>query len=515
MALISVSFLLLASLLSAQSTITVARTTVAPSIALSTPASNSTQQTAAPSRTTYQSSSTNTATSAITVVSNCHTHETIQYCMAGTAEYRVLTIATGTTALPAEYAGCHSRGSELFCLSSSGDEVELQVEGAEKSASTNAGESAASSGDRNCHYHNGVEHCVGGDESEEAPSCGKVERKYNVPLRVGIMFVILVTSGSGVFGPILLTSFTEIKAEHTAFVVLKQFGTGVIISTAFIHLYTHANLMFQNKCLGELSYESTTSAILIAGFFLSFLVDYLLQRLVQSRNAKTVPAEPEEERLLSPSLDESIVNHYQSITKSNGRKERPATSATPLLTHDHSTINVERSSALNVLILEAGIIFHSLLIGLTLVLAPDVAGGFLLLSIVITFHQFFEGLALGTQIASLPSHTTTATTTTTSFLNKNKKYLLATLFSLITPLGMAIGISVLHHFNGNDKGTIIAIGTLDAFSAGILVWVGVVEMWAHDWVFGSLRDAPALKTSLAMAGLVAGIVGMSVLGKWA
>lgn len=49
---------------------------------------------------------------------------------------------------------------------------------------------------------------------------------------------------------------------------------------------------------------------------------------------------------------------------------------------------------------------------------------------------------------------------------------------------MAIGIGVLKNFNGNDPSTIIAIGTLDALSAGILAWVGVVEMRAHDWMLG-------------------------------
>lgn len=80
---------------------------------------------------------------------------------------------------------------------------------------------------------------------------------------------------------------------------------------------------------------------------------------------------------------------------------------------------------------------------------------------------------------------------------------------------MAIGIAVLHSFNGNDKSTIITIGTLDGFSAGILAWVGIVDMWAADWVFGGLRDAPVMRTGLAMAGSVGGIVSMSVLGKWA
>lgn len=47
------------------------------------------------------------------------------------------------------------------------------------------------------------------------------------------------------------------------------------------------------------------------------------------------------------------------------------------------------------------------------------------------------------------------------------KLLMAAAFALITPLGMAIGIGVLNKFNGNDPSTIIALGTLDSFSAGI------------------------------------------------
>lgn len=106
-------------------------------------------------------------------------------------------------------------------------------------------------------------------------------------------------------------------------------------------------------------------------------------------------------------------------------------------------------------------------------------------------------------------------------LSLRKKMGLASLFAFVTPLGMAIGIGVLHTFNGNDPSTIIAIGTLDALSAGILVWVGVVEMWAGDWMVGShgakaeLADADGLTVGVAGVGLVGGLVVMSVLGKWA
>jgi zinc transporter 1/2/3 len=142
-------------------------------------------------------------------------------------------------------------------------------------------------------------------------------------------------------------------------------------------------------------------------------------------------------------------------------------------------------------------------IGLTLIVAGD--SFFLTLFAVILFHQMFEGIALGTCIAGLPS-------TKASFLQKS---LMATAFALITPIGMAIGIGVLNHFNGNDPSTLIAIGTLDALSAGILAWVGLVEMLARDWLHGPLLNAGMVKTGAAMVALLAGMILMSVLGKWA
>lgn len=96
---------------------------------------------------------------------------------------------------------------------------------------------------------------------------------------------------------------------------------------------------------------------------------------------------------------------------------------------------------------------------------------------------------------------------------------MALAFALITPLGMAIGLGVIQRFNGNDESTIIAIGTLDALSAGILVWVGVVDMWARDWVVdgGEMvsKDVGWVKVLTGLLSLITGFVLMSLLGKWA
>ncbi|GAB7361692.1 hypothetical protein MBLNU230_g1739t1 [Neophaeotheca triangularis] len=393
----------------------------------------------------------------ITSVSDCHNHGDEQWCMAGTAEYEMATTASDGETLPTSYSDCHTHGSDTYCVDDDGGDVQVLDAGAAESSEE---EEDGEEGD--CHFHAGVEHCVGG-----ANTCETSDREYNVGLRIGLIFVVLVTSGLGAFAPILMARYPVFPRTNAVLLVLKQFGTGVILSTAFVHLYTHAQLMFSNECLGALEYEATTSAIVMAGIFISALIEYIGFRIANRRATNNV-----------------------SPVSSNEKDEAPGD---PISGAKDTT---------GVSIMEAGILFHSLLIGLTLVVAGD--SFFRTLFIVIVFHQFFEGLALGTCIAALP---------TTPTLHK---FFMAGLFTIITPIGMAIGIGVLNQFNGNDPSTIIAIGTLDAFSAGILVWVGLVEMLAHDWFHGGvLATAGWIKTIICGISLVCGMILMSVLGKWA
>lgn len=259
--------------------------------------------------------------------------------------------------------------------------------------------------------------------------------------------------------------------------------------------------MFKNPCLGPLKYESTTTAIVMAGAFLTFLLQYSSFRLTDARS-KVV-------------LSKSDSPHPESINGDTPRKS--SQSPVPTVVHNHRMPQLD--DPLSALILEAGIIFHSasqsrhirsgartlliidIVIGVTLVVAGD--SFYKILVVVIIFHQMFEGLALGVRISHL---------TTTTML---KKLLMGSAFALITPLGMAIGLGVLNTFNGKDRSTIVAIGTLDAFSAGILLWTGFVQMWSFDWLYGDLREAGAVKTGLGMFALISGMVLMSLLGKWA
>jgi zinc transporter 1/2/3 len=140
-------------------------------------------------------------------------------------------------------------------------------------------------------------------------------------------------------------------------------------------------------------------------------------------------------------------------------------------------------------------------VGVLLAVTPD--GQFPTLFAVVLIHQMFEGVALGSRISSLGN---------VSYL---KKLVMSFAFSCTAPFGMAIGLSAWKSFNGNNRGTILLLGTMDALSAGVLAWVAFVELWSKDWIHGELRNADTKRQAVGIGSLVAGLAIMSVLGKWA
>jgi zinc transporter 1/2/3 len=104
--------------------------------------------------------------------------------------------------------------------------------------------------------------------------------------------------------------------------------------------------MFSNECLGELPYEGTTAAIFMAGLFLSFLIDYISKRFLLWRQGKRSGQDAE----------------ATTPPASDAKTASPANSAViPSDKHaEHVDLHSDADAKINVLVLEAGIIFHSL-----------------------------------------------------------------------------------------------------------------------------------------------------------
>lgn len=210
-------------------------------------------------------------------------------------------------------------------------------------------------------------------------------------LHIGAVFIILVTSGLAIMTPLLSSWFRKTEqidmdgfdsaanfGRRTGwwgniFFIARHFGTGIIISTAFIvspaaphqivtdiqHLLFHGFVMFQNECVGELSYEATAPAISMAAAMITFILDFVGSRIAHKRY-RGHPLE-------SPSI---IDNGETGLMESKGRRE-----AGHPTHHDAHGHNFDAALAAEqnhqVILLEAGIIFHSIMIGVTLVSSPS------------------------------------------------------------------------------------------------------------------------------------------------
>lgn len=157
----------------------------------------------------------------------------------------------------------------------------------------------------------------------------------------------------------------------------------------------------------------------------------------------------------------------------------------------------------SIFILEFGVIFHSVFIGLTLAVAGD---EFTILYIVLAFHQTFEGLGLGTRLALTP-------------WPNNKQWLpwvLGMAFGFTTPIAIGIGLGVRTSFMPGSPNTLIINGIFDSISAGILIYTGLVELMAHEFMFNEEMRKASIKTTLFAFGcMCAGAGIMALLGKWA
>ncbi|KAJ5566995.1 hypothetical protein N7535_006301 [Penicillium sp. DV-2018c] len=133
---------------------------------------------------------------------------------------------------------------------------------------------------------------------------------------------------------------------------------------------------------------------------------------------------------------------------------------------------------LQCLLLEAGILFHSIFIGMALSVATGTS--FVVLLIAISFHQTFEGFALGSRIASLIPDLFAP--------DSMKPWLMSLAYGTTTPVGQAIGL-VLHNLYDPASTTgLLMVGITNAISSGLLLFAGLVELLAEDFLSESSYD---------------------------
>lgn len=164
----------------------------------------------------------------------------------------------------------------------------------------------------------------------------------------------------------------------------------------------------------------------------------------------------------------------------------------------------ERRQVLQCLLLEAGILFHSVFIGMAL--SVSTGSAFIVLLIAISFHQTFEGLALGSRIAAIQSFST----------GSPKPWLMSLMYGITTPIGQAIGLAVHGLYDPASQMGLLMVGIVNAISSGLLLYAGLVQLLAEDFLSDqSYVDLKGRRRLEACGAVVGGSMLMALVGAWA
>lgn len=87
-------------------------------------------------------------------------------------------------------------------------------------------------------------------------------------------------------------------------------------------------------------------------------------------------------------------------------------------------------------------------------------------------------------------------------------------FSVTTPFGIALGMALSKTYKENSPTALITVGLLNASSAGLLIYMALVDLLAADFLGPKLQGSIKFQIKCYVAVLL-GAGGMSLMAKWA
>ncbi|KAI9657235.1 MAG: hypothetical protein M1831_004424 [Alyxoria varia] len=343
-----------------------------------------------------------------------------------------------------------------------------------------------------------------------------IREEYDLPLHIGALIIILFVSSSACSFPLFAIKFPRLRIPASFLFAARHFGTGVLLATAFVHLLPTAFGSLLDPCLGDFwttDYPAMPGAITLCAVFFVTVAEMVFS---PARLACACPAGAEGDpaaRLdqAQVSDDREIGSHVSTSSAGAGGDFQPTNEAGQVaaeLGHRHSFwygVNLELSSVsrpgpagnheikpspqkgraepnsipqnkiivltpeqrtkkktTQVTLLEVGILFHSVFIGMAISVSTGTK--FIVLLVAIAFHR------LATNQSYRPDSTT----------------------------------------------GLLVVGIMNAISSGLLVFTSLVELMAPDFLSDEswtvLRGPRRVRAFLLV---FFGGFAMSLVGAWA
>ncbi|XP_020205852.1 zinc transporter 1 [Cajanus cajan] len=312
--------------------------------------------------------------------------------------------------------------------------------------------------------------------------------------KLGSIASVLFAGALGVSLPLLSKKIPALNPKNDIFFMVKAFAAGVILATGFVHILPDAFENLTSPCLkdnpwGKFPFTGFVAMLASIGTLMvdSFATGFYHR--LHFNPSKQVPTTDEE-------MGDDHVGHVHVHTHAtHGHAHGPSTFSS----EGSVTPEVIRQRIISQ-VLEIGIVVHSVIIGISLGTSGSIDTIKPLL-VALSFHQFFEGMGLGGCISQA------------KFESKSMA-IMATFFSLTTPIGIAIGMGVSSVYKENSPTALVVEGVFNSASAGILIYMALVDLLAADFMNPRLQNNMKLQLG-ANISLLLGAGCMSLLAKWA
>jgi len=262
------------------------------------------------------------------------------------------------------------------------------------------------------------------EEMQKAEGGGCRDDAAALRIKEVAMAAILVAGVLGVGLPLAGRKRRAMRTDSAAFMAAKAFAAGVILATGFVHMLHDAQNALSSPCLPAVPWRRFPfpGFVAMAAALATLVLDFLATRFYETKHrdeaarvkaaaaaalaaASSASASEEDITVVTVVEDERkaplLQTHCHGHSHGHGHGHSHS--------HGHELVQVEgregdvsehvRSVVVSQ-ILEMGIVSHSVIIGLSLgvsrspcTIRPLVAA--------LSFHQFFEGFALGGCIAQV------------------------------------------------------------------------------------------------------------------
>lgn len=313
------------------------------------------------------------------------------------------------------------------------------------------------------------------------------DKKKALPLKIIAIVSILATSMIGVCLPLMSRSIPALRPDRNLFVIVKAFAAGIILATGFMHVLPDSFDMLWSDCLKENPWHKFpfTGFVAMLSAIVTLMIDSMATALY-SRKSRPAFINPDDAEPETPS----------SASRLHGHGHGHVAAASKDVDEDKQLLRYRVVA----MVLELGIVVHSVVIGLSLGASNNTCSIKGLIA-ALCFHQMFEGMGLGGCILQAEY----------KFL---KKAIMVFFFSVTTPFGIALGLAMSSTYKENSPSALVTVGLLNASSAGLLIYMALVDLLAADFMGQRLQDSIKLQVK-SYAAVLLGAGGMSLMAKWA